>query len=353
MEWGSFRPKTAILPPDLVKEDVFIRTLLRAGVKRIWLDVKSAFIPGLRPTLDALRTKGFAVGLRIDLFPPAPAGLDADRTISGEASPYPRPDSSTAAAQRKEIAEELLKLGVDSVMVKRPFPPGYSQFETQISEDMRSPLGYTEAARLAFLRQHGADPIDVFRYGTLPMIGFGSDVLAGIQQIQSGIGAMTWALELENFDRQGAAEALANAWNDARYARLEAGLADFCARISPKMPCFVTSTRSPASFASVGYSSWIGEWNGTGAAPGRDPGGWPETFYPQKAVQGWQKASGRPVLVPIKIETATTPAGLAEFLTRTVELGAEGVVLDLHDVKPGDAKVLKLLETLRNRPAAS
>lgn len=199
-------PRRALLAapqsPDQVKS--LMATMHKLGLNELWLTVFSkgvACVPGtpfpqplnrkddlLSVALDAAKGSGIAVYPVIDLLTWGAAAPDSvrDYNVVGEDSVQiatrqaaaPRPtvdpdhvDKPPAGLSVSPFAPKvgadltaLVKMvaahpGVAGLIGREAAPPGYTGYRSFGESD--NALGYTESARLAFLRAYHADPLDI------------------------------------------------------------------------------------------------------------------------------------------------------------------------------------------------
>ena len=87
--------------------------------------------------------------------------LSKDMTGGGWASPS---DRRTVDIVKNLLSELAMEPGLAGILITDAVPPGYSGQETFFFSESAMPtiqLGYTDEARLAYLRKFGEDPIDV------------------------------------------------------------------------------------------------------------------------------------------------------------------------------------------------
>ncbi|HLJ54706.1 MAG TPA: hypothetical protein VKT77_06665 [Chthonomonadaceae bacterium] len=182
------------------------------------------------------------------------AGAPADRpsgsalrdvVVSPLAPEPPRELASVAAAAAR-------RAGIGGIVFREACPPGYDVPETVRHVEPEDRFGYTEAARVAFLRLHHADPIDVTQRRTVRVAYDRADTA------------------LPGFDDEEIDLALDREWNgfcrEANVAALTA-LWETIARAKP-------AARGGAARPFVymrdrrddGDSGWYGAWSGPGAA---------------------------------------------------------------------------------------
>jgi len=203
-------PRRAVVahPQTSAEVDALVARMKRLGLNQLWLDVFSDGVaripdtplsPAGQPDLlaEALRdTKGTGISVfpTLDLLawgtkaPPS----DADLTILGETSaqsearrveretllaavedrdpPPPASERVMVSPLVPDVQRSLLALvravatrpGIGGLVWRETTPPGYDPLKNPSARiTPRTVLGYSEAARLAFLRREHADPIDL------------------------------------------------------------------------------------------------------------------------------------------------------------------------------------------------
>jgi len=203
-------PRRAVVahPKTAAEVDALVTRMKRLGLNQLWLDVFSGGVaripntplsPAGQPDLlaEALRaTKGTGISVfpTLDLLAwgkKAPEAY-ADLTILGETSAQseawrvqretllasaadrepPPPASAQVAVSplAPDVQRSLLALvraaatrpGIGGLVWRETTPPGYDPTKNPFMRLIpRTALGYTEAARLTFLRREHADPIDI------------------------------------------------------------------------------------------------------------------------------------------------------------------------------------------------
>lgn len=196
----SFRYRAVLASPQQVSQvDALVASMRRIGLNQLWLTVFSdgtARVPlgpatqstsgthsteGTDILAEALRvTNGteIAVFAVVDPFDwePKIASGKADLTILGETSaqaekriqdpgaasvivsPFALDVRSTLTQVVRSLAS---RPGVAGLVLRNTAPAGYNIPAHVQLDDGRVPLGYTEAARLTFLRRWHTDPVDV------------------------------------------------------------------------------------------------------------------------------------------------------------------------------------------------
>ena len=181
-------------PQTAAEVTTLVTTAKSLGFNQLWLPVSSASTPAdrsyerLSQALRETKKSGIAVYAVVDLLTRTPASVPAgaaDLSLLGQTSlqtqPVQVPQTQVSQAQvsqalavspfsaavRQELWSSGQKLaalpGLAGQVWRATAGPGYNKEGTQ--DEGFTALGYTEAARLAFLRQAHVDPVDLFPSG--------------------------------------------------------------------------------------------------------------------------------------------------------------------------------------------
>jgi hypothetical protein len=248
-----------------------------------------------------------------------------------------RPDGANRDALTARLSELARTPGLAGLALTDTAAPGYNTPEgegairtTAVGND----FGYTPEARLAFLRAHGYDPVDlsaVTLVGVDLALPFYPD--AG-RPPRAPVGPYAAALPAA-----GSAEAALRDWNLARYqtgADLLAGVHAALRRAAPGLPLYLAARPSPV--VSLGGTGWFGSWDRPDRLPYPKAGG-PNPGERVTLVQSAHEFSKDALLaLPYPDDPAAKPAGTVSDYARslTALLGArggpagwDGLVLDL------------------------
>lgn len=191
-------PARAVLASPHTEAEVqdLVAALRKLGLNQLWLPVTPAAGPALLPqAVQAAKGTGIGVYAVVDLLTrprPLPADL-ADLTLLGRTSaqaqadlaeraalagptPYgpfdrvPAVDGVAVSPFSAAVGKELSALthtlmtmpGVAGLVWRATSLPGYDEGQGTAPDRDSLALGYTPAARLAFLRRERADPVDLF-----------------------------------------------------------------------------------------------------------------------------------------------------------------------------------------------
>lgn len=152
---------TLALPLLLANLPDALEAASRAHVAEVWL-VAPPDAVGTRRLTEALsqaKANGLKVRVALKAFALV-AGADADRDIEGRSADVRPPSPSALTALAARLSD------VPAVVLFDSAPYGYGEIDR--SGNPTTPLGYGVAARLAFLRKEGYDPIDLVA-GGLPL----------------------------------------------------------------------------------------------------------------------------------------------------------------------------------------
>ncbi len=387
---ASFASRAAYVAPKSAEEAVRAATEAhRRGLTHLWVEVPPS--GGGDTYLSAAVRAGkenkvsvLAV-LPLLLTPPAPDASpeSQDRNIFGEtgsayaarsaASPatgifawqkeaflrpgdWLRPDApAVSAALKQRITELAAAPGLAGLVLRDTAAPGYTGSDYYPTG---REFGYTPEARIAFLRQHGVDPVDLRTRGGLS----GADVTLPFfsprprsHRIGSNDGVGSFVI-IQGSGGFGGDDSLLQAWDAFRRqanAALMRELFTAARAAKPDLPLLIDDRSHPRL-----NPGWYGEW----IAPDRLPGA-AEGMCAFDPLTQQAKTQARRTLISVNpLRWVITPTGgygpegkpaadtapdFALFLNKALSAqnkGWEGVVLDLSEM-PVD-RALSLLDAL-------
>lgn len=260
------------------------------GITHVWLNLpldEAIDKSVLTAALEAAKPHGIAVSPVVRLWevPPQKGATAADRDTNtlGETSgawaarrlalpenysgsnasmrdigDYLRPDAPGVVARIKRRLLALAQLpGVTSIVLTHTLPPGYTTpegGEEWENDTTATEMGFTPDARLAFLRQTGSDPVDLWRgYSetdwTLPFFGESRP-----RYIQKADGIWGPDPNAKNPRAE---------WNKARYTRAANALAELYRAFHAEQPRTSLILHDIRQF----FYGWFGTWDGPEKLP--------------------------------------------------------------------------------------
>ena len=379
---GRFAVRALVVAPARLDEArQAIIAAKRRGLNQVWIVVDEGGDPALLgETIAAGKTSGVAVGAVVRLLhPPATSAgpPDADVNILGETSDRRaarrdaaglqrfddfraidvlRPDRvwlrPEAVSHRQTWLAELAKTpGLAGLALRDMAAPGYAtpeaKGETQRDpRDGRNDFGYTESLRLACLRAHGVDPID-------------------IDYEFASVGRVQLALPFFN-DRQpdgsqlpDGSAVLRKRWNTLRAAVSAQALAPLHAVLNQNaLPIFLRAQAEPTSDSDL-RGGWWGTWERADPLPIQTPRDLSDNSGPRSLAPAARQLSKRvllnvtqtlsnrygPLPADYKPDEVQDFARALKFrLEREAGQPWDGLVLDLSEMPVADA--LRLLPAL-------
>lgn len=352
-----------VRPRDAGEVNALVASMKQLGLNQLWLPVSGGLVDDVvAAALAATQNTGVSVVAAIDLFAGRPETVSADpvvtaslvdRTILGETSaeaqarvdrrdnngsvrsanaPAGVPDAFQKPVALSPLAPEVrsalmarvktwaARPGVAGLAWRETDPPGYDIPAGDVNYDQRAPLGYSEAARLAFLRQAHADPVDVWERLTL------------------------WDanLSLPNFDDGGVSETLDTQWRQFRRDAMLSLLRDLRAAALPSGEKGAPPTRllvKERGGVMTPGDGWYGSWDDPAAPPPafrnpflRTP---PDQPKPSWDAATQAKAQSRVAVVVLRFTQAPSAQTLAERLAAVAkDKPWDGFVLDFGEFAP-------------------
>lgn len=329
-------PKTAKAVDDL------IAAMKPLGLNQLWL---ATSLPSDVPDMVACAVQA-TKGTGIEVFPtldlltwqtPRAAG-DADLDLLGRTSPQGQSKARTAVSVfAPHVAPELSaqvwaasRPGIAGLVWRETAPPGYDLPAHSLLPDPDAPpdLGYTEPARLAFLRRAHVDPLDITDANHL--------------NLAEGIDA-----RLPGFDGAGDDAALVAQWRQFRADADVALLRDLygVAGAPASQPRLLIHQQRPSPSGINWYGSWDDPKNPVPTAhrswddllPGQPP-------PPQQDALTQARKQSRIVYLSVPIGDAVTASEIAARLPPPTPGKAwDGIVFDLTAAASG----VEHLDTLK------
>lgn len=384
---GLFATRALVVAPaNLDEARQAIAAAKRRGLNQVWLALDENSDPALLPAaLAAGKASGVAIAAAVRLLhPPTDANTpgDADVNILGETSTTRaarrdaaglqnydvfavdalRPDrvwlrgDAVPAARQTWLANLAKTPGLAGLAIRDTAPPGYAaaldakgDAPASDQRDGRDDFGYTPDLRLACLRAHGFDPVDVDWAYTL--IGKVELNLPFMDDLSPGGYRRSSNRSTE----------LRRHWNTLRAGVNRRALVPLHAALQKSsasaFPIYLRDRTEPTINQQGG---WYGTWNQADKLPAQTPGDPLDDSGASRSLAPAARAVSKRILLNITEIPATRygplPAGykpdevqdFARLLKYRLEREApqpwDGLVLDLSEMPVGDA--LRLLPAL-------
>jgi len=344
---ASFGSRVAAMDlASIAGSESHLTRLKSLGFSALWISVPvdegllSGSTSRLQTAVTAASMAGLGVGLIIDplLRTRAVGDRKLDRTILGELSPGSAEELKGKARywafpadgrvpDSGRIVETLRRVtGVDGIVLGRTAAAGYMLPPNTLYDDGAFPVGYTEPARLAFLRAASVDPIDL-----TPRYPFSLDVDLSLPQMD----------ELDTSPEAAAIER----WARWRTDLNESAVANFAQDVSRlpgnSLPLMVRQRRAPIG------GEWYGSWTGGTPLPGTFRTGPGETLSAGGQLPiAWARTQSQIVLADFTLGRGASVGSTSDGLQRLKSSRADGVVLDLRQWFGQDVPLDQIIQAL-------